>query len=293
MNGTGLPGGRDVDDGLSRTQSVDDAVASLFPDAPIFQSGDDVSAGPPPAATTLHGELAVGGGGGSSSSSNGIPAYTPTLFHAQQLLAGVAATASRMSAPVLNAPAASMGAHVVQQQGPITQLGPGGAHFPLDPSPDLSSGSRAPLNPLGPIGHGPIGHGTQIIAAANPRPAAAASQLALPHGTPPRTSSSGGYSAVLSGEAQMPGVPIGPSAPGLAIPSANSISTLGRSASAGFARTPSGEFSRVSSGGFSRVSSCAPSRTSSAGGSMSGFSDVGDGVESTGDWTGTCVFLRA
>ena len=177
-----------------------------------------------------------------------------------------------------------MAVHVVQQQGPITHLGPGGAHFPLDASAELcSSGSRAPLNPLSVAA--PMT--AQIVAAATPRPAAAASPMALPHGAPPRTSSSGGYAAVLSGEAHMPGMPMGPSIPGLAIPSAKNTPPLGRTASGGFARAASGEFSRVSSGGFSRVSSCVPSRTSSAGGSMSGFSDVGEGVESTGDGAGT------
>ena len=281
MNGASIPGGGDVDDGLSRTQSVDDAVASLFPDAPIFQSGDDVSAGPPPTAATPQGGLAVGR---SSSSGNGIPAFTPAVHH-PHLRPGVAAAASMMSAPVLNELAGSMAVHVVQQPGPIAHLGPGGAHFPLDASAELSSsGSRALLNPLSVA----ASMTAQIVAAVTPRPAAAASPMALPHGAPPRTSSSGGYSAVLSGEAHMPGMPMGPSIPGLAIPSANNTPPLGRTASSGgFARAASGEFSRVSSGGFSRVSSCVPSRTSSAGGSMSGFSDVGEGVESTGDGAGT------
>ena len=135
MNGASIPGGGDVDDGLSRTQSVDDAVASLFPDAPIFQSGDDVSAGPPPTAATPQGGLAVGR---SSSSGNGIPAFTPAVHH-PHLRPGVAAAASMMSAPVLNELAGSMAVHVVQQPGPIAHLGPGGAHFPLDASVELSS----------------------------------------------------------------------------------------------------------------------------------------------------------
>ena len=246
-------------DGLPRTQSVDDAVASLFPEAQIFLAGNPIPDS---------GSCATA----PASSGNGMMAYAPAVLHAHQM-PGVTAVAGIALGAGIHAPSTAAGSAFL-----VAQYSSGGAHFPLDASANMGSNHSPALNPLSLSYEAPM-------SAHYPRPdsllAAGGNSMALPHGSLSRTSS--GYSAVLSGESKMQGMPPGPSAAGLVLPSSSTP------ASSVFVRTASGGFARASSSGcFSQHSTCAAtaSRTSSAGGSISGISlesvsPRGDGLERT------------
>ncbi len=255
---TGAHGAGGSEDGLSRTESVDDAVASLFPDAQIFLAGNPV----PDSGSCVT----------APASGSDIMAYAPAVLHAHQM-PGVAAVAGRALGSGMHAPSTAAGSAFL-----VAQYSSGGAHFPLDASANTGSSNSSALNPLSLSFEATMSaHYTRpdslLAAGGNP--------MALPHGSLSRTSS--GYSAVLSGESQMQGMPLGPSAAGLALPSSSTpVSSV-------FVRTASGGFSRAPSSGYlSQHSTCAAtaSRTSSTGGSISGISlesvsPRGDGLERT------------